>query len=81
VIFTRPTPGPENSEFDAPDNICMSPYGGLMMCEDGIGDGYMLGATRDGEVFHFARNIYDPGITFAVTGLWNRRHDYPLPTP
>lgn len=105
VIFTRPTPGPDNPEFDAPDNICMSPYGGLMMCEDGIGDAYMLGTTRDGEVFHFARNrvnngtpeepsygelagvgfsadgetmffnVYDPGMTFAVTGPWDRRRD------
>jgi hypothetical protein len=102
VIFTRPTPGPDNPEFDAPDNICMSPYGGLMMCEDGLGDAYMLGTTRGGEVFHFARNrvnigtpekpsygemagvgfsadgrtmffnIYEPGITYAVTGPWNR---------
>lgn len=105
VIFTRTTPGPGNPEFDAPDNICMSPYGGLMMCEDGTGDAYMLGTTRDGEVFHFARNrvnagtaeepaygelsgvgfsadgstmffnIYDPGITLAVTGPWNRHRD------
>jgi uncharacterized protein len=105
VIFTRPTPAPENPEFDAPDNICMSPYGGLMLCEDGVGDAYMLGTTRDGEVFHFARNrvnigtqeepeygelagvgfsadgktmffnIYNPGITYAVTGPWNRRCD------
>jgi uncharacterized protein len=105
IVFTRPSPGSDNPEFDAPDNICMSPYGGLMMCEDGIGDAYMLGTTRHGEVFHFARNrvnlgtpeepsygelsgvgfsadgrtmffnIYEPGITFAVTGPWNRRHD------
>ena len=61
IVFTRPTPGPENPEFDAPDNICMSPYGGLMMCEDGIGDAYMLGTTRHGEVFHFARNRINLG--------------------
>jgi secreted PhoX family phosphatase len=103
VIFTRPTPGPDNPEFDAPDNITMSPYGGLMMCEDGLGDQHMLGTTEDGEVFVFAKNrvntgtpedpsygelagagfsadgrtmffnIYNPGITYAVTGPWNRR--------
>ncbi|MEU6076239.1 alkaline phosphatase PhoX [Micromonospora sp. NPDC047074] len=103
TIFTRPTPAPENPEFDAPDNICMSPYGGLMMCEDGIGDQHILGTTADGEVFVFARNrvdvgtagdpeygelagatfsadgrtmffnVYNPGITYAVTGPWNRR--------
>jgi uncharacterized protein len=103
VIFTRPSPGSDNPEFDAPDNITMSPYGGLMMCEDGLGDQHMLGTTEDGEVFKFAKNrvntgtaeapaygelagvgfsadgrtmffnIYDPGITFAVTGPWRRR--------
>ncbi len=105
VIFTRPTPGSDNPEFDAPDNITMSPYGGLMMCEDGLGDQHMLGTTSDGDVFIFAKNrvnngtetepaygelagvtfsadgeimffnVYDPGITFAVTGPWNRRRD------
>jgi hypothetical protein len=29
--------------------------------------------SADGRTMYF--NIYDPGITFAVTGPWNRRHD------
>ncbi len=29
--------------------------------------------SADGSTMYF--NIYDPGITFAVTGPWNRRHD------
>ncbi|TCN43063.1 hypothetical protein EV644_102301 [Kribbella orskensis] len=61
VIFTRPTPGSDNPEFDAPDNITMSPYGGLMMCEDGLGDQHILGTTEDGEVFKFARNRVNNG--------------------
>ncbi|WP_219732982.1 alkaline phosphatase PhoX [Kribbella qitaiheensis] len=54
VIFTRPKPGSDDPEFDAPDNITMSPYGGLMMCEDGLGEQHILGTTEDGQVFKFA---------------------------
>jgi secreted PhoX family phosphatase len=61
LIFTRPTPGSDNPEFDAPDNITMSPYGGLMMCEDGLGEQHMLGTTEDGEVFVFAKNRVNNG--------------------
>ncbi|MFI5731519.1 alkaline phosphatase PhoX [Kribbella sp. NPDC051587] len=103
VIFKRSKPGSDNPEFDAPDNITMSPYGGLMMCEDGIGDQHILGTTEDGQVFKFAKNtvnigtptapeygeltgvgfsadgrtmffnVYNPGITYAITGPWRRR--------
>jgi secreted PhoX family phosphatase len=61
LIFTRPTPGSDNPAFDAPDNITMSPYGGLMMCEDGLGEQHMLGTTEDGEVFVFAKNRVNNG--------------------
>jgi secreted PhoX family phosphatase len=61
VIFTRPKPGSDDPEFDAPDNITMSPYGGLMMCEDGLGEQHMLGTTEDGQVFKFAKNRVNNG--------------------
>ncbi len=61
VIFTRPSPGSDDPEFDAPDNITMSPYGGLMMCEDGLGEQHILGTTEDGQVFKFARNRVNNG--------------------
>jgi secreted PhoX family phosphatase len=61
VIFTRPKPGSDDPEFDAPDNITMSPYGGLMMCEDGLGEQHILGTTEDGQVFKFARNRVNNG--------------------
>ena len=41
---------------NAPDNICASPRGGLVLCEDGGGAQYMHGLTPDGEVFRFAEN-------------------------
>jgi secreted PhoX family phosphatase len=42
--------------LNAPDNITVSPRGGLVLCEDGSGDEYMHGLTRNGEIFQFAKN-------------------------
>jgi secreted PhoX family phosphatase len=43
--------------LDHPDNVCASPRGGLVICEDGgDGDNYVRGLTPDGAVFDFARN-------------------------
>jgi len=43
--------------LDMPDNICVSPRGGLVLCEDGLnGANFVVGLTRDGEIFPFARN-------------------------
>ena len=57
--------------YECPDNICMSPYGGLMMCEDSSGENYLLGTTRDGEPFTFARNRQElsPGETGELSGV------------
>ncbi|KJK49723.1 alkaline phosphatase PhoX [Streptomyces sp. NRRL F-4428] len=46
---------------DSPDNICLAPDGGLMVCEDGGGAQYVLGVTADGEVYPVARNAQDVG--------------------
>lgn len=40
--------------MEAPDNITVSPRGGLLVCEDGDGAQYLRGVTRDGRVFDFA---------------------------
>ncbi|MGH3655267.1 MAG: alkaline phosphatase PhoX [Micromonosporaceae bacterium] len=61
VIFTRDADTPVDQPFQEPDNICLSPYGGLMMCEDGDGEQYILGVTAGGEPFHFARNRQNTG--------------------
>jgi secreted PhoX family phosphatase len=36
--------------MEAPDNICVSPRGGLLVCEDGTGAQYLRGITREGRV-------------------------------
>lgn len=43
--------------LDGPDNITVSPRGGLVLCEDGGGDQYLRGLTRKGEIFDFAKNV------------------------
>ncbi|MGK5533653.1 alkaline phosphatase PhoX [Streptomyces sp. URMC 129] len=45
--------------LNAPDNICVSPRGGLVLCEDGGGTEYVHGLSLDGEIFPFAANIVD----------------------
>ncbi|MET9291508.1 alkaline phosphatase PhoX [Streptomyces sp. NPDC003077] len=62
---------------ESPDNICLAPGGGLMVCEDGRGAQYVFGLTRHGEVYPMARgrqNIGTPdepeygefaGVTFS----------------
>jgi secreted PhoX family phosphatase len=42
--------------MDMPDNICLSPRGGLVICEDGNSVASVHGLTRDGRIFRFARN-------------------------
>ena len=82
VIFTRPEPGSDDPEFDAPDNITMSPYGGLMMCEDGLGEQHILGTTEDGEVFKFARNRVNNGTPKSrSTANWPAPASPPTATP
>ncbi|MEU4729907.1 alkaline phosphatase PhoX [Streptomyces sp. NPDC023588] len=46
---------------DSPDNICLAPDGGLMVCEDGGGAQYVFGVTVDGEVYPVARGAQDIG--------------------
>jgi uncharacterized protein len=40
---------------ESPDNICLAPSGGLMVCEDGNGAQHVFGVTRHGEVYAMAR--------------------------
>ncbi|MCB5906618.1 alkaline phosphatase PhoX [Streptomyces pinistramenti] len=62
---------------ESPDNICLAPGGGLMVCEDGGGAQHVFGLTRRGRVYAMARgrqNIGTPekpawgefaGVTFS----------------
>ncbi|PKW05467.1 hypothetical protein SAMN05428944_7510 [Streptomyces sp. 1222.5] len=65
---------------ESPDNICLAPGGGLMVCEDGNGAQHVFGVTRKGEVYAMARGRQNigtadkpewgefAGVTFAPDG-------------
>jgi secreted PhoX family phosphatase len=47
---------PDALVLNNPDNITVSPRGGLVLCEDGGGEEFLHGLTVDGEIFQFAKN-------------------------
>ena len=47
---------PSLDVLDSPDNICFSPGGGMILCEDGSDKEYMHGLTIGGQIFKFAQN-------------------------
>ncbi|HEY9373512.1 alkaline phosphatase PhoX [Streptomyces sp.] len=46
---------------ESPDNICLAPTGGLMVCEDGEGAQHVYGVNRRGQVYAVARGANDIG--------------------
>ena len=42
-------------DVDGPDNISVSPWGGLVIAEDGEGSQHLVGATADGRTYPIAR--------------------------
>ncbi|MFH8486463.1 alkaline phosphatase PhoX [Streptomyces longisporoflavus] len=51
----------EDGAFDGPDNITVSPYGGLVIAEDGDGVQHLFGATEHGRTYPIARNELNGG--------------------
>lgn len=47
---------PSHDVLDSPDNIVLSPRGGLIMCEDGSDDQYVRGLDRDGRIVNLVRS-------------------------
>jgi secreted PhoX family phosphatase len=48
---------PSADVLDSPDNITVSPRGGIVICEDGESEQYLRGLNRDGAIFDFGRNL------------------------
>ncbi len=46
---------------ESPDNICLAPQGGLMVCEDGNGAQHVFGVSRRRKVYAMARNRQNIG--------------------
>ncbi|MDQ3675601.1 MAG: PhoX family protein, partial [Actinomycetota bacterium] len=80
--------------LQSPDNLTVSPRGGLLLCEDGASTDYLRGVNPEGQIFDFGRNdlngsefagatyspdgqtlfvnIQSPGISFAITGPFEK---------
>jgi uncharacterized protein len=60
LLGVNPDPARDGA-FDGPDNITVSPYGGLVIAEDGEGVQHLFGATDDGRTYPIARNELNIG--------------------
>ncbi len=47
---------PHRRMIDMCDNLTVSPWGDLVLCEDGGGDNFLVGVTRKGDIYPLARN-------------------------
>ncbi|MFG2141959.1 alkaline phosphatase PhoX [Streptomyces sp. NPDC048650] len=64
LLGVNPDPGTDGA-LDGPDNITVSPYGGLIIAEDGEGVQHLFGATEDGRTYPVARNELNIGTADA----------------
>ncbi|MFC9288459.1 alkaline phosphatase PhoX [Streptomyces sp. NPDC057052] len=60
LLGVNPDPSADGA-FDGPDNITVSPYGGLVIAEDGEGVSHLFGATDSGRTYPIARNDLNIG--------------------
>jgi uncharacterized protein len=63
---------PSREVLDYPDNVTVSPRGGIVICEDGEGEQYLRGLTPKGAIFDLGKNILNPtefaGACFSPDG-------------
>jgi secreted PhoX family phosphatase len=55
---------PSVDVLNFPDNMTVSPRGGIVVCEDEAGAQFIRGVSTAGEIFEFARNLHN-SIEFA----------------
>ncbi|MET9346514.1 alkaline phosphatase PhoX [Streptomyces termitum] len=72
VLLGVNTAPEQDGAFDGPDNITVSPYGGLVIAEDGEGLSHLFGATDSGRTYPIARNDLNDseftGVVFSPDG-------------
>lgn len=63
---------PGEGVLDYPDNLTLSPFGDLIVCEDGGGEQFLVGITPRGRCYHLARNALNnsefAGVCFSPDG-------------
>jgi secreted PhoX family phosphatase len=71
-VLTLLFESPSRDVLDGPDNLCLSPRGGLMICEDGLADQYIRALTPEGALFDMVRtdgvSSEFAGVCFAPNG-------------
>ena len=69
-LFVEPN---EAGVLDYPDNITVSPFGDLFVCEDGGGEQFVRGIETQGQLYSFARNALNTselaGVCFGTNPL------------
>ncbi len=48
---------PDEAVLDGPDNLCVSPRGSLVICEDGRDEQFVRGLSVEGRIFNLAKNL------------------------
>lgn len=57
-LFVEPN---DSTLVENADNLTVSPWGDLVVCEDGTGDDYLVGVTPQGELYPLAHNLTGDG--------------------
>ncbi|MFC7598015.1 alkaline phosphatase PhoX [Terrabacter sp. GCM10028922] len=56
IFAVNPDPNVDSDSYDGPDNMTLSPYGGIILAEDGGGIQHLVGVTDQGKSYPLARN-------------------------
>ena len=68
-LFIEPN---DSTVIENADNLTVTPWGDLIICEDGPKDQYLVGVTPEGNTYQFARNAFNTselaGSTFSPDG-------------
>ena len=57
IFGVNTDPDADAGNFDGPDNITVSPHGGLILAEDGEGRSHLVGVTDQGKAYPLALNL------------------------
>ena len=72
IFGVNPDPTVDTDNYDGPDNITVSPYGGILLAEDGHGIQHLVGVTDQGKSYPLARNDLNgsefAGVAFSADG-------------
>jgi len=56
IFGVNPNPDVDTDSYDGPDNMTVSPHGGIILAEDGEGIQHLVGVTDAGKTYALARN-------------------------